>query len=111
MPLATPDDATTFCTGAVTSTSCVRRSVFTLNVCMGCSRYLVATASLPESDLLVLRKMNDEVTPDFPARRKSGVTSSFIFRRTNRSDSGKDAVATRYREHPMQTLSDSRYCS
>src|SRR5260370_31289358 len=71
MPLATPDDATTFCTGAVTSTSCVRRSVFTLNVCMGCSRYLVATASLPESDLLVLRKMNDEVTPHFPSRRKS----------------------------------------
>src|SRR6266478_7613277 len=71
MPLATPDDATTFFTGTVTSTSCVRRSVFTLNVCMGCSRYLVAPASLPESDLLVLRKMNDEVTPDFSARRKS----------------------------------------
>src|SRR5260370_32793863 len=71
MPTVTPDDATTFCTGAVTSTSCVRRSVFTLNVCMGCSRYPVAPASLPESDLLVLRKMNDEVMPDFPARRKS----------------------------------------
>src|SRR6266513_5308593 len=34
MPVATPDDATTFCTCAVTSTSCVRRSVFRLNVGM-----------------------------------------------------------------------------
>src|SRR5467141_96516 len=34
MPVPTPDDATTLCTCAVTSTSCVRRSVFTLSVCM-----------------------------------------------------------------------------
>jgi len=51
IPLPTPDEATAFCTCAVTSTSCVRRSVFTLSVF-----HLRASRQRADSSMRQIRK-------------------------------------------------------